>query len=239
METKHILQDCLDRLERGETMEQVLARYPAQRDDLRRLLGVATSLQSATPHMPAVTQARVRYQLHGAMRAHTRTRGIFAWQTWVWRVALTLVGVLILSGGTMVAAAESAPGKPLFPARAALNETRARFISDPGSAIAIHLDMAQERVDDVRILKQRGGLNEAPIFLMVGATENLMVALENHPRAANRATIERASALVQSERALLRELAQTAPVERARRNAETLYQLSESWAPLLNRLLAQ
>ncbi len=239
MDTKHLLQECLERLERGETMEQVLARYPAHREELGRLLVLATSVQRSTPKMSETSKARVRYELQGAMRADSSPRGIFAWQTWVLRVALAVVVVLALGGGTMVAAAESAPGNPLFPARAALNETRARLITDPGSVMAIHLDMAQDRVDDVRILKQRGGLNEAPIFLMVGATENLMVALENNPRAANRATVERALALVQSERALLRDLSQTAPVERARRNAETLYQLSESWTPLLNRLLAQ
>lgn len=42
-----------------------------------------------------------------------------------------------------------------------------------------------------------------------------------------------------AERALLRELIQTAPMERARRNAETLYQLSATWEPLLNRGLGK
>ena len=239
MDTKHLLQECLDRLERGETLDQVLARYPAQREELGRLLVLATSLQRATPKMPEPAKARVRYELHGAMRAHTLGRGIAGWQTWLVRVALALVVVLALGGGTLVAAAETAPGKTFFPARAAFTETRARLATEPEAAIALHLESAQDRVDDVRALKARGGLNEAPIFLMVGATENLMVALENNPRAANRATLERAQSLAQTERALLQDLKQTAPVERARHNADTLYQLSESWFPLLERLLAR
>jgi hypothetical protein len=239
MNTLSLLQECLDRLERGETMDQVLAQYPDQRKELGQLLAVATSLQRAAPKMPDTARARVRYELQGAMRANAPARGMPLWQTWVLRVALSLVVVLALGGGTLAAAAESAPGRPLFPARAALNETRARIITDPGTVIVLHLELAQDRVEDVRILKQRGGLNEAPIFLMVGATENLMVALENNPRAADRATLERAVRLVQDERTLLRDLTQTAPVDRARRNSETLYQLSESWMPLLNRLLAR
>ncbi|MBI5653733.1 MAG: hypothetical protein HZC40_25280 [Chloroflexi bacterium] len=241
MNTRDILQDGLARLERGETLEQVLASCAsrAERDELADLLALATNLRDAAPALSEASQARVQYQVSGALRALAPARGMSLGQTWGLRVALALVVVIVFGGGTFVAAAESAPGKPLFPAHAAFNEKRARITTDPGFVIAIHLDLAQDRVDDVRILKQRGGLNEAPIFLMVGATENLMVALENNPRSADRATLERAMRLAQAERALLRELAQTAPVERARRNAETLYQLSESWTPVLNRLLAQ
>ncbi|MCX7839492.1 MAG: hypothetical protein N2559_08575, partial [Anaerolineae bacterium] len=68
---------------------------------------------------------------------------------------------------------------------------------------------------------------------------NLMVALETHPHVIDRVILERARRLVVDERALLRDLIKTAPLERARRNAETLYQLSETWLPLINRLLDQ
>jgi hypothetical protein len=239
MNTRDILQECLDRLDHGETMDQVLARYPAQREELGRLLTLATNLRRVAPTMPETSKSRVRYEVYGAMRAQSPKRMFAGWSTWLVRIVISLVVVLVLGGGTLVAAAESAPGGPLFPARALLNETRAGIVTDPGTAIAIHLGNAQDRVDDVRILKQRGGLNEAPIFLMVGATENLMVALENNPRSANRAILDRAMRLAQDERTLLRELIKSAPNERAQRNAETLYQLSESWTPLLNRLLAQ
>lgn len=236
-----ILQDSLARLEHGETLEQVLASCasPEARDELAALLALATNIRHAAPTLSENVKARVRYQLYGAMRAYPALRARPVWQTWLVRVVLACVVVLLLGSGTFVAVAESAPGKPLFPARAALNETRARLITDPTLTIAIAFDIAQDRVDDVRILKERGLLSEAPIFLMVGATENLMVTLEKHPRAANRALLERVRRLILAERALLRDLIQTAPVERARRNAETLYQLSEAWLPLVNQLLEQ
>ena len=74
---------------------------------------------------------------------------------------------------------------------------------------------------------------------MVGETENLMVTLENHPSVLERATLESIRRLILAERALLRELIQNAPVERARRNAETLYQLSATWESVLNRGLGK
>jgi len=239
MNTQDILQDCLEQLDSGKTVEQVLARYPEQRDELVQLLDLVQSLQRAAPSMSESAKARVRYQVHGAARTQSAPGARPVWQTWFLRVLVSLVAVVILGGGTFVAAAESAPGGPFFPARAAINGTRARIAADPRTAILIHLDNAEDRVQDVRILKQRGGLNEAAIFLMVGETENLMAALENNPNRADRATLERASRLVQDERALLRTLAQSGPTARPRRNAETLLSLSDSWEPLLNRLLTK
>jgi hypothetical protein len=237
---KNILQDCLARLERGETLEQVLAdcASPTERDELASLLTLATNVRHAAPTMSQDAKARVRYQVYGAMRV-TPLRARRTWQTWLARVALVCVVVLLLGSSTFVAVAESAPGKPLFPARAAFNETRARITTHPRTAILLTLQNAEERLQDVQIRKQRHQLNEAAIFWMVGETENLMVALENRPQIVDRAILERAQRLVLEERALLRDLIKTAPQERARRNAETLYQLSEGWLFLINRLLDQ
>ncbi len=238
MNTKDSLQDCLERLERGEKMEQVLAHYPEQRENLVHLLTLATSLQRAAPKITESSKARVRYELYGAMRAHQARTTTPAWRVWLLRAVLSLTAVLMLGGGTLVAAAESAPGGTLFPARALINETRARITNDPRAGISLHLESARDRVTDVQLLKQRNNLNEGSIFLMVGETENLMVALDNNPKKADRSTLERALQLVRDERALLRALTQTT-LERPRQNAETLYQLSETWLPLVNRLLDQ
>jgi hypothetical protein len=237
--TRDILQDCLEQLEAGKSAEEVLARYPEQRGELARLLFLSQGLQRSAPYISESAKARVRYQVQGAARVLPAPHKSPSWQSWLLRVAVSLVAVIILGGGTLVAAAESSPGEPFFPARAAFNETRARLVGDPRAAILIHLDNAEDRMQDVRVLKQRGRLSEAPIFLMVGETENLMTALENSPDRANRVTLERASKLVQSERVLLRSLAETGPTARPKRNAETLLGLSDSWEPLLNRLLTK
>lgn len=235
---KDLLQDGLTRLERGESLEQALASCTSreERDELASLLALATNVRRAAPTLSESAKARVRYQVYGAMRVQPAPRARPAWQTWLARIALVCVVVLLLGSGTFVAVAESAPGKPLFPARAALNATRARIAPSPGAAILLHLQNAEERLEDVQIRRQRHQLDEAAIFWMVGETENLMVVLENHP-VQERALLQRARRLVLAERALLRELIETAPLERARRNAETLYQLSEAWLPLINPLL--
>lgn len=233
---RDILQGALARLEQGETLEQVLARCASAevRAELESLLTLALNVRRTAPTLSEAAKARVRYQVYGARRAAPARP---AWQTWVLRGALVCVVVLLLGSGAFVAVAESAPGKPLFPARAAFNETRAHIATQPRVAIFLHLQSAEERFQDVNLRRQRQQMDEGAIFWMVGETENLMLTLERHPQVVERAQLERARRLVLAERALLRDLVKAAPLERARRNAETLYQLSESWLPLLNDLL--
>ncbi len=235
---RDILQEALARLEQGESVEQVLARCASAeaRAELESLLALALNVRRAAPTLSESAKARVRYQVYGALRTAPARP---AWQIWVLRVALACVIVLLLGSGTFVAVAESAPGKPLFPARAALNETRARIATQPRAVILLRLQNAEERFQDVNLRRERQQMDEGAIFWMVGETENLMIALERNPQVAERALLERARRLVLAERALLRDLIKAAPLERARRNAETLYQLSESWLPLLNGLLEQ
>jgi len=234
-----ILQECLERLEQGEPLETILARYPTQRDELAPLVALATQVRQSAPSFNESAKSRVRYQVYGAARARAAPRVRLAWQTWLARVAISVLVVMVLGASALVATAESAPGKPLFPARALFNEARAQQIADPRAALELHLQNAEERLEDVRIRYQHNQLNEAAIFWMVGETENLMVTVEKHPYALDRALLERIRQLILAERALLRDLIQNAPVERARRNAETLYQLSATWEPWLNRGLGR
>lgn len=237
--SQDILQECLERLEQGEPLETILARYSTQRDELAPLLSLTMQLRQAAPSFSESAKSRARYQVYGAARVRATPRARPAWQTWLARVAISVLVVMLLGASALVATAESAPGKPLFPARALFNEARAQRIADPRAALELHLQNAEERFEDVRIRYQHHQLNEAAIFWMVGETENLMVTLENHPYASDRVLLERIRRLILAERALLRELIQTAPMERARRNAETLYQLSATWEPLLNRGLGK
>ncbi len=239
MKPQDILQECLERLEQGESLETVLARYPTQRDELAPLVALATQVRQAAPSFNESAKSRVRYQVYGAARVRAVPRAHPAWQTWLARVASSVLMVMVLGASALVATAESAPGKPLFPARALFNEARAQRIADPRAALELHLQNAEERLEDVRIRYQRHQLNEAAIFWMVGATENLMVTVENHPYVLDHALLARIRRLILTERALLRDLIKNAPVERARRNAETLYQLSATWEPLLNRGLGR
>ncbi len=261
-ETRDLLQECLDRLAAGETPEAVLARYPEEREELAPLIRLAVAAGRVVPQpMPEAAKARVEQQIYGAARARQARRrfrpfawlragslasfrpGSFPrfqtsrWPAWAWRLVLIILVVLVIGSNGWLATAESGPGRPLFPLRMAVNEARVLLQPGPYELIALRLAMAEDRVADVRIMKQRLQLNEAAIFLMVGETENLMMALENFPHAADRSMLERALRLIQDERLLLRELVGLAPRERPRRNALLFLELSASWEPVVRQML--
>ena len=61
-----ILNECLDRLLfEGDTVEQCLASYPEQADELKPLLQIAVATKRTSNIQPgAEFRARARYQLH-------------------------------------------------------------------------------------------------------------------------------------------------------------------------------
>ena len=56
MSFEECLNDCLDRLQRGESLEACLARYPEHADDLRGLLQAAQVLRASPPPLSATAR---------------------------------------------------------------------------------------------------------------------------------------------------------------------------------------
>ena len=70
-----ILNECIDCLLRGESLEQCLQRYPEQAAELRPLLQVALAAQQASAIEPrAEFKAQARYQFHSLLYARERKR---------------------------------------------------------------------------------------------------------------------------------------------------------------------
>lgn len=237
IEQKDLLQHCLEQLKAGETPDRVLARHPEHKDELAPLLGLARAIEArGAESMPAAAKARIRYQLYGAARVR-RAPFLFSLPTWGLRLAMTVIVVLLLGGGSWVAQAQSRPGGALFSLRMAVDETRASVLSDPKQSIPLRLQIAEDRLADIRELRSQKRLSGPPIFTLVGETEGFLSALEQFPDQADRALLERALSFVREERALLNELTERAPTSRARRDVSALLELSENWEPLLLRIL--
>ncbi|MCX6000055.1 MAG: hypothetical protein NTU41_10850, partial [Chloroflexi bacterium] len=67
----HILNDCVDRLLRGETVEQCLQHYPEQAEQLEPLLRTAAAAHAASASVEPRPEfkAQVRYQALAALQA--------------------------------------------------------------------------------------------------------------------------------------------------------------------------
>lgn len=127
-ELDNILDECLERILHGETMEQCLQRFPGHAAELRPLLETArllTQSASFSPRPEFREEARHRFQavLLGTARKSRESFPRRFWQPrWVTMVAVILA-VIMAGGGTVAAAGASMPDQPLYPVKIAVEQT--------------------------------------------------------------------------------------------------------------------
>ncbi len=149
-----ILNECLDRLLiKSETVEQCLASYPGQADELKPLLQVAMATKQASAIQPRPDfRARARYQFRSALQEMEgkRSRPLFSWlPQWATVVTIALVFLLVAGGGTVAAAGNSMPDNPLYPVKLATEQVRLTLtFSDMGKA-ELYAKLADKRVAEI------------------------------------------------------------------------------------------
>ena len=129
MSFEECLNDCLDRLQRGESLEACLARYPEHADDLRGLLQAAQVLRASPPPLSVTAQSRGRERMHRAAEQQATKR----WQLWPRRLALPLAAAIVAVFLVVVAGAarSSAPGDLAYPLRRFAETAALRLTADP------------------------------------------------------------------------------------------------------------
>jgi hypothetical protein len=161
-EFNNILNECLERLLKGETVEQCLKLYPGQAAELKSLLETALVAKKATAIKPrADFKARARYQFRSALsESAPRPRPAFGWFP-RWATVTAIVLVLLLAGsGTMVAASNSMPDSSLYPIKLATEEAQlALNLSQIGKARLCTV-MADRRVEEIIYLANKGDFQQ-------------------------------------------------------------------------------
>ena len=108
-------EDCLARLQAGAGLEQVLARYPSWKQELRPMLLAAQAARQAGADMrvPQAAMARSRAKFSQKAKHLAAGRGRSAVHLPVWRLALaSLLVVLVLASGLVTTVAVSAHALP-------------------------------------------------------------------------------------------------------------------------------
>jgi hypothetical protein len=154
-----LLIECLDALEAGEPVEQILARYPQDAAGLRPLLHTALALENAALEPSPEGERRSRdamlmaasFALKPApVRPHSGS-GLL-------RAFGTLVVLLTLSGGIVLVASGSAlPGQPLYGAKRFVEDVRLAMAPDAQSRAALQTAFDAERISEIQALAQSGG----------------------------------------------------------------------------------
>jgi hypothetical protein len=159
----NILDDCLDKLlVKGRSIEECLADYPEQADELKPLLQTAMVTRKALVIEPRPEfRAKARYQLHSALKeaAPKKRRPPFAWQ-FRWATIVSTFIILLLAGGGIVAAASnSMPDNPLYQVKLATEQIQLSLTTSPLDKAKLQAKLADRRVTEIINMAQEGNVS--------------------------------------------------------------------------------
>jgi hypothetical protein len=158
-EFENILDECLQKLIEGGSIESCLAQYPQYASELEPLLRtVQGTLKAADIRPRPEFRDRARYQFQKAIQEMPvkESRGFFTWMP-RWATAVSIVVIVLLAGGGTVAASfNSVPGEPLYQVKLATESVRLAFTwSDIGKA-ELNAAFANERVKEIIRMAEKG-----------------------------------------------------------------------------------
>jgi len=158
---QEIVQECMQLLRQGRSLEECLGRYPEEAVDLEPILRTALDVQSElTVDLPSTTRTRIRGRvLIEWDRLHQPRR-------WNWRlppllprwavVAASLMLALALGGlGTNTAAAQAVPGDILYPVKEFREDVQLWFARSPEAKVEMYTSLVKERVKEVKKVASR------------------------------------------------------------------------------------
>lgn len=171
MNLADVLEQCLQEIEAGATVEECLARYPEYAEELRPLLQTAVLLRQApratpAPAFRAATRERLRRltppvapgasrdgRVHFPAPIHwwQRLGETLSRRRWAPALVGTLVAVLLLVvvGGSVVSAAgNSLPGQPLYRVKRATEHLALGLASSEARRVDLRLKFAARRLQE-------------------------------------------------------------------------------------------
>jgi len=156
-----ILNNCLERLFRGESIRDCLESYPEQASELELLLRTSvTIIQTSSAIQPAPQfKTRVRSQFEAILRqggVKAEKAKIPLWGR-KWAVAVASVVLVFLVGIGITAASTSVlPDESLYSVKLSAEQARlALTLSDAGKA-KLHIQFAERRAGEVAEMARQG-----------------------------------------------------------------------------------
>jgi len=179
------LQQCLELLRQGITLEQALATYPGQAQELEPLLHAALIAQGGLAvRIPPEVRARVRSCALAEWDRRHQRRG------WGWPMpafGLRLAGavasiILVMVLGSMgvgTAAAQAVPGDILYPVKEFREGAAQWFARSPEARVALYTGLVRERVEEVRTLVAKKQSSSEAISVALGRLNSHLLSLNN------------------------------------------------------------
>jgi len=161
------LQECLEAMDEQRNLQDVLHRYPADRNELITLLRVSVDLGGlGAPTADPAFRLRARNRMLAAAADRQQRR------RWRPRMALPRpVLRLVLAGGCVaalmvasltaaVASGNSLPGDPLYAVKLGVERAQLAISFDPGARARLQLHFADIRLDEAQRLFAMGRVQD-------------------------------------------------------------------------------
>jgi len=161
-----ILNDCLELIFRGKSIEDCLASYPEEASELEPLLRTGLSLAqksaaiSPSPELKASVLSQLQARLY-AKEEEARVKVPFWRMRWVRAVASVAI-VLSVGIGTVAASANALPDETLYPLKLTVEQARVSLARSNVSRAELHLQFAEERVYEITRMAGEGKDEQIP-----------------------------------------------------------------------------
>jgi hypothetical protein len=158
-----LFEECLKRLNAGAELEEVLADYPHQADELRPMLLAALKLQQISgelkPSQSAQMRSRAQFLTAAARMASTSQKQGFRFSLFHLRLAASsaiVIGILaaVLILGTGFASADALPGDVFYPVKIIVEQMQINLVQDPPARLQMEDTYDDRRQQEVARLTQ-------------------------------------------------------------------------------------
>ena len=162
-EFENILNECLERLISGETVEACLLAYPEHADELEPLLRTMTDAREAAAIAPRPEfRERASRDFQSAVRdmEPARGQGFFAvFPRWATAVTAVII-VLLAATGTAYASLGSLPDSSLYQVKLATESVRLAFTPSELGKAELYAEFADERVNEIIRMADEGKIEQ-------------------------------------------------------------------------------
>jgi len=171
-----ILDNCLERIFKSESIEDCLKAYPKQAPELEPLLKVSlvfmqrSSAIQPDPEFKARVHSQLQAMLYAKQKKAERRARIPIWQR-RWALAMTaILGFLFIGVGTLAASAYALPDGSLYPVKLAGEQVRMTLAFSDIDKAKLHIQFAECRAGEMVEMARQGKGNE--IFMLTEQVAN-------------------------------------------------------------------
>ncbi len=144
---ERVLDDCLQKLMGGASLDDCLRRYPAWAGELKPMLEVAAELERGRQLSPSRSfKMRARARLSDYWQAHPRRRGTPSLLSLQLLGGIAVVLVVLMLAGTAYAQ-NALPGEPVFYEWKIVSEKAWRALAP--NPVAVDVSIANRRADEL------------------------------------------------------------------------------------------